>query len=107
MSQIELKEIMVNFTISNEDIPAYTNVCLVNQLPDSAMVVNLGYVDPSQVRAAFESNSDSENAVSILIKPSLRFVVGSALAKKLISQLQETLSLIENAESIKPELMEE
>jgi hypothetical protein len=102
MNQIELKEIMVNFAIPNEEIPTYTNVCLVNQLQDSAMVVNLGYVDPSQVRAALESNSDSEDGATIVIKPSLRFVVGAALAKKLISQLQETLSLIEDAESIKP-----
>jgi hypothetical protein len=103
MNQIELKEIMVDFTISNEEIPTYTNVCLVNQLPDSAMVVNLGYVDPSQVRAALGSNSDSGDVVPISIKPSLRFVVGSALAKKLISQLQEALSLIEDTESVKTE----
>jgi hypothetical protein len=100
VSQIKLEEIMVLFSIPIGPVPIYTNVSLVNQLPDSAMVVNLGYVDPSQVRAALES--DSEQQPSITVQPSLRFILGKESAQKLISQLQETLNLIED-----PELTEE
>lgn len=91
---------MVLFSIPIGPVPVYTNVSLVNQLPDSAMVVNLGYVDPSQVRAALESNPEEKSSVTV--QPSLRFILGKDLAQKLISQLQETLNLMED-----PKLAEE
>jgi hypothetical protein len=56
------------------------------------MIVSLGYADPVQVSAALESSNDLEDEVTIAVKPSLRFVIGAALARKLISQLQENLS---------------
>lgn len=86
---------MVLFNIPIGSTPVYTNVSLVNQLPDSAMVVNLGYVDPSQVRAALESDPEQQ----IAVQPSLRFILGKDAAQKLIIQLQETLNSIEYPES--------
>lgn len=86
---------MVSFSIPIGPVPVYTNVSLVNQLPDSGMVVNLGYLDPSQVRAALESNQEDP---PITVQPSLRFILGKDAAQKLISQLQETINLIEYPE---------
>jgi hypothetical protein len=92
MSQAYPKEIMIEFTIPNDEPPPYANVCFVNQLQGSDMIVSLGYADPVQVSAALESSNDLEDEVTIAVKPSLRFVIGAALARKLISQLQENLS---------------
>jgi hypothetical protein len=91
MNQAYPKEIMVEFSIPNDEPPPYANVCFVNQLQGSDMIVSLSYADPVQVSAALESSNDLEGEVTIAVKPSLRFVIGAALARKLISQLQENL----------------
>jgi hypothetical protein len=79
----------VQFKSHQDCIPSYANVALVNPLSDD-IIIDFGFVDPLTLR---DSRQDSQGEITVDSRPLARLIIGPALAKQLISELQEALDI--------------
>jgi len=92
MPEPQEHQIQLRFPYIEGRVPVYSNVVLVNPLPEGVMI-DFGFFDPFLIKELQEKGLLKEDgAEGMVVHPLQRFVLDEHAAKQLSSQLQAYLT---------------